>query len=424
MRVSSSSQYQTFGNSLELEPPHWTHRLKAELQAIPTTAYWVAGLAVTAATSAYLAMSFQQSVELWRLEAQVTEERTMRERYEGELQNLRFQLSELRGRQGQAGNSQGAPRLTVEQQRLMKQIHQVEALIALAEQSNLAPPKLPPYPRKKPGGQTALPLKSSLLGYTSTPQQVNVAAITSAVFAAPQPQATGQAYADIGDRSEKSKGLLKAYTQAALNDIKRTNRLLEKAGVPVPSQLSTGGVYQELKSQSLSDELTLARRVIEHRMHLGYTTTNMPFARPLEGYPISSSFGPRTDPFLGKPAMHTGLDYRAPVGTPIKATGAGVVSMAKYNGGYGLSVEIIHENGLVTKYAHMRKILVSKGQRIERGDLVGTVGNTGRSTGPHLHYEVRINGEPINPMRMIRTGDRLKAIYMPAAPTSVAFNQP
>ena len=112
---------------------------------------------------------------------------------------------------------------------------------------------------------------------------------------------------------------------------------------------------------------------------------------------ISSGFGYRRDPFTGHGAMHAGLDFRGPVGSPIYAAANGRISFAGRKAGYGNCIEISHGNGLVTRYAHMSKFRATVGQQVAAGDVIGAIGNTGRSTGPHLHFEVRINDRAVNP---------------------------
>ena len=112
---------------------------------------------------------------------------------------------------------------------------------------------------------------------------------------------------------------------------------------------------------------------------------------------ISSGFGFRADPFTGEGAFHAGLDFKGPVGAPIYAAAKGVVSFAGQRQGYGNCIEIDHGNGLVTRYAHMSAFRARQGQSVNPGDVIGAIGNTGRSTGPHLHFEVRINDQPVNP---------------------------
>jgi murein DD-endopeptidase MepM/ murein hydrolase activator NlpD len=127
----------------------------------------------------------------------------------------------------------------------------------------------------------------------------------------------------------------------------------------------------------------------------------IPTAMPAASMMMSSGFGYRADPFTGAAAMHAGLDFKGPVGTPILAAAKGKVVLAGFNGGYGNSVEIRHANGLVTRYAHLSGVHVRPGQMVERGVQIGRMGSTGRSTGSHLHFEVRLNGQAINPRKFL-----------------------
>lgn len=133
----------------------------------------------------------------------------------------------------------------------------------------------------------------------------------------------------------------------------------------------------------------------------------LPIHSPAPGYSISSTFGVRRDPILKTPAMHSGLDFRVPSGRKVRSAGQGTVVAAGWNGGYGRMVEIDHGDGLTTRYAHMSKILVKEGDIVERGTVVGKVGSSGRSTGAHLHYEIRRNGTAINPLRFIKAGRKI-----------------
>ncbi|SDS29645.1 M23 family metallopeptidase [Bradyrhizobium canariense] len=136
----------------------------------------------------------------------------------------------------------------------------------------------------------------------------------------------------------------------------------------------------------------------------------VPYRKPVVGeVEFTSGFGIRSDPFLGRPAMHTGLDFRAAMGDPVRATANGKVASAGWAGGYGRMVEIDHGNGLSTRYGHMSEIDVKVGEPIKIGQVIGAVGSTGRSTGPHLHYETRIDGEAVDPQKFLRAGVRLSA---------------
>jgi murein DD-endopeptidase MepM/ murein hydrolase activator NlpD len=137
----------------------------------------------------------------------------------------------------------------------------------------------------------------------------------------------------------------------------------------------------------------------------------LPFDKPLAGaMEVTSPFGARVDPFLGRPAMHTGVDLRDDYGTEVRVTAAGRVVSAGPAGGYGNMIEIDHGHGLSTRYAHLSSIGVSPGQTVVKGEVIGEVGATGRATGPHLHYETRIDGEAVDPMRFLIAGEKLAAL--------------
>jgi murein DD-endopeptidase MepM/ murein hydrolase activator NlpD len=139
------------------------------------------------------------------------------------------------------------------------------------------------------------------------------------------------------------------------------------------------------------------------------TLQNVPVRKPLEGeVDLASSFGIRQDPFTGSPAMHTGLDIHGEPGDPVRASADGTITAAGWSGGYGRVVDIDHGNGLSTRYAHLSAIDVHVGQPVRTGQIVGKVGSTGRSTGPHLHYETRVRGEAVDPQKFLRAGARLE----------------
>jgi len=147
----------------------------------------------------------------------------------------------------------------------------------------------------------------------------------------------------------------------------------------------------ELQLQSYSEVLSILEKEKEVR-------NSTPSVRPLKVGFLSSRFGRRMDPFIGEIVQHPGLDYRARTGSPVTSTANGIVSRAGRNGGFGLMIEVDHGNGFKTRYAHLSKILVSRGQKIERGEVIGLVGNTGHSTGSHLHYEVlfrKVHRDPL-----------------------------
>ncbi|PZR32693.1 peptidoglycan DD-metalloendopeptidase family protein [Caulobacter segnis] len=138
---------------------------------------------------------------------------------------------------------------------------------------------------------------------------------------------------------------------------------------------------------------------------LGAAVKKLPFYKPTSNPALSSSYGVRFDPFTHRPAFHSGLDFPGAMRTPIMATAPGVVSFTGVRAGYGNTVEIDHGGGFKTRYAHLSSIGVRVGQRVTIGSRVGAMGSTGRSTGPHLHYEVWVNGKAQNPNRFLRAGE-------------------
>lgn len=149
----------------------------------------------------------------------------------------------------------------------------------------------------------------------------------------------------------------------------------------------------QLKEQSVID----LWESLSERQSLINATPNI---RPARGW-LTSRFGYRISPFNGKPAMHAGLDIAAAPGSPVYAPADGVVSFAGYDEGYGKLVSVDHGYGVTTRFGHASQIYVQVGQKVSKWDVIAAVGNTGRSTGPHLHYEVRINGTPVDPINFI-----------------------
>jgi murein DD-endopeptidase MepM/ murein hydrolase activator NlpD len=176
-------------------------------------------------------------------------------------------------------------------------------------------------------------------------------------------------------------------------------RMLDKIGVDLPQHTSTGdsnsgGPYLAPREDSSKELLYNSDRYLE-------TMTYLPIGRPIPGV-VTSRFGHRLDPVNGKKGFHSGVDMRGAYGQEIVATANGTVKRSFINGSYGKFVEIDHGNGYITRFAHMKKILVKRGEKVLRGQAVGLLGNTGRSTGPHLHYEVCFNKKPVNPSKFMR----------------------
>jgi murein DD-endopeptidase MepM/ murein hydrolase activator NlpD len=206
-----------------------------------------------------------------------------------------------------------------------------------------------------------------------------------------------------------------------------TERVSGLAGIPVPeaakAQGGKGGAWvagrpqtlQELQAtladlEALSNQKVDLLTVMESRLFdLKMRKMMVPTAQPVPGSNIGSAFGFRTDPINGRSALHTGLDFQADSGTPILAAAGGVVVTQEYHAAYGNMVEVDHGNELVTRYAHASEVYVKKGDVVKRAQKIAAVGSTGRSTGPHLHFEVLVQNVPQDPQKFLTAGEKLPA---------------
>lgn len=254
---------------------------------------------------------------------------------------------------------------------------------------------------------------SAVLSGEARPEQV--AQLVPPAADADHPREVSQAYAEV----DSMQLMLAAQADAATRQrIRRTAAVVSRLGIN-PARLAQGGVggpYEEAGAADLGAsgdadprfaQLFSSWRQME-RLEQG--VASIPSSMPVQGARWTSSFGVRSDPFRGRAAMHAGIDMAGPVGTPIYATADGVVGRAQVVGAYGNLVELEHGAGIVTRYGHLSRMLVQAGTRVRRGQLIGLMGSTGRSTGSHLHYEVRIDGRAINPAPFLESGRALAAL--------------
>jgi murein DD-endopeptidase MepM/ murein hydrolase activator NlpD len=206
---------------------------------------------------------------------------------------------------------------------------------------------------------------------------------------------------DLSAEAKRRAEIVAELTRRAIGEFKR---VLASAGVDVARLFSRFGVNHAEGGPFLlppradqpvgavdTDGLAVIRGLAR----------SLPLSTPLERYQVGSHFGPRRDPFNGRAAFHSGLDFDAGYMSPIYATAPGIVTYAGYRRDYGKVVEIDHGNGIVTLYGHMHRYTVSVGQRVEAHAQIGLLGSTGRASGPHVHYEVIVNGQPEDPERFI-----------------------
>lgn len=208
---------------------------------------------------------------------------------------------------------------------------------------------------------------------------------------------------ESAENSVKQTKSAQTYIQAIEGKLQTINTYLRKRGLPGFTKKQEGG-GNKAEEAKLSDN----EKYSLYDEYLGRLVKTVAYT-PL-GYPrvssFSSIFGYRSDPFnSGVAEYHPGIDFKGDYGDPVKCTANGTVEFAGWVNGYGNCVRIQHANSLETLYGHMSKILVHVGQKVTLGDVVGKVGSTGRSTGTHLHYEVRKNGKPVNPVQFLTLGN-------------------
>ncbi|KEJ90227.1 M23 family metallopeptidase [Sulfitobacter donghicola] len=225
----------------------------------------------------------------------------------------------------------------------------------------------------------------------------------------------------IAVMQEQNDAIFRQLEEAMTVSVAPLDRMFRAAGMPTDRILETvrrgysgqGGPLTPLSFTTRGDQPTVdtlrANRLLNQMDRLNLyrlAASKAPFANPVQNaFRFTSKFGFRRDPKTGGRRMHNGVDFAAGLGTPLYATADGVVTHAGWGSGYGRLVKIQHEFGIETRYAHMSKMRVKVGQRVSRGDRIGDMGASGRVTGVHLHYEVRVGGKPVNPMIYIKAAN-------------------
>jgi murein DD-endopeptidase MepM/ murein hydrolase activator NlpD len=263
--------------------------------------------------------------------------------------------------------------------------------------------------------QTTLEQHAVALGAVTDP-------VTTGSIRTPAAPPRGNRQSSISDslgRVEASLDRVEQRQTVALNQMENRyegkahlmRSVLGQLGLKLDMPAAIGGPFVPVKlpaGESFERSMMRVNLARADSDRLSATLVAVPVRKPVTGeIDLSSPFGVRVDPFVHEAAMHTGLDFRGDMGEPIHATAAGTVTIAGWTGGYGKMVEIDHGNGLATRFGHLSEIDVNVGEKIRIGQVVGKLGSTGRSTGPHLHYETRINGEPVNPQKFLDAGDKL-----------------
>ena len=377
----------------------------------------VAGSALAAMAIGYLLATSYLVLRDDLIDATTARQARLQQAYEDRISALRAQVDRITSRQmlDQQLMETKVGELLERQTQLTQRHGRLGPILDRVELDAATLPAAAPLPPNKPD------IRAELGG---TPQEFALAGAAATPFSywsTRNSAASGESSADRADRlfvainqslrTIESEQLSRINTLAedAYETADAIANVLEDAGLKVDGGDSgTGGplvtidnpAHFDTKVKELDEALDLLDRMKSEARRL-------PIANPLPGHSISSTFGVRKDPIIGTPAMHSGMDFRAPMGSDARVTAAGTVISAGWNGGYGRMVEVRHESGFTTRYGHLSKILVKEGQKLSAGEVVGKVGSSGRSTGPHLHYEVRRNGDALNPVRFLKAGKKV-----------------
>jgi len=192
--------------------------------------------------------------------------------------------------------------------------------------------------------------------------------------------------AEVNDKSDKISRLMEVVISTVGTDVK-----VEE------SRQNTGGPFLQLTSTKSEDFVFLVDQYLD-------MIQRIPLGTPIAGV-VTSKFGPRVDPINSRPTFHNGIDIKGEMGIGVKATADGTVLKEGYDRGNGRFVTLDHDNGFQTTFCHLKKILVKNGEKVDRGQAIGLLGNSGRSTGPHVHYEITYLGKPVNPLQYIKSID-------------------
>lgn len=333
------------------------------------------------------------------------------ESYEDRIAALRTEIDRLNSRRAidHATVSEKVDRLLDMQQTLDERQQMVARLAEAARRAGFDVP--PPKPLAKPTTGSAGGPKASAKPVS---RPVAVLASAASVAGSAPPAALDQVESQIRDMESQQQQVVDALGAKVAGRADRLAAILTRLGYKSGKSAADdiGGPFVPLSGNLDPDdrfdaELGSLASDLDRLGRIRKAAHRLPLARPVASAEITSAFGPRNDPFLGRPAMHTGVDFRAPRGAPARAVAAGTVVAAGWDGGYGNMVDVDLGNGIVTRYGHLSAIAVAIGDHVEPGAKVGQIGSTGRSTGPHLHYEIRINGEAVNPMRYLDAADEI-----------------
>ena len=363
------------------------------------------------------------------LGASIARQARIQHEYEDRISALRAQVDRVTSRQllDQQVVEKKVEKLMERQSALTDRHGKINELIERAESVGAGQPEIP-VPATKPTGDDRRASNDSPFDAILGPDQKTAAIdpiTTRALGFAPT---AAESPANRADRIFSNVSLsLKSIEQQQIAKIENLRlgasekadaiaTVLRRTGIQpkdTDDTADTGGPYIPVNNpigDKFDLKLTQLDLALQRLEEIRTQAMRYPFGNPIPGAMETSGFGYRKDPFLGTLALHPGIDFRGSIGDPARASGAGTVISAGPASGYGNMIEIDHGNGITTRYGHLSEILVRVGQHVDTGDTIGRVGNTGRSTGPHLHYEVRRNGVAIDPSGFLNAGLKITSL--------------
>jgi murein DD-endopeptidase MepM/ murein hydrolase activator NlpD len=337
--------------------------------------------------------------------------------YEDRIAQLRVEVDRLQSRHyAQTGDiNLQLQELSQTQEVLMEQHQYVKQLAdkaaALGIEAKAAPAKADDAPADANPAQSGpietVPADATLLTGSITPSSDPAARVAAAAASLNQMMDDSRlAMAALSDEaSSKTDQIMGTLAAVGIQPKLPAGGDADGEGGPLLPPLDTP------ESASLVDDANAVAAALDRYSAAMDAAGTAPIHKPITGETrISSIFGNRTDPFTGRPAFHPGIDFAAPEGTTVLSAGAGTVSFVGQISGYGNAIEITHDGGLITLYGHLSAFIVQQGQKVDTGTPIGRVGSTGRSTGPHLHFEVRRSDATVNPAPYLSAGRALQRI--------------
>ncbi|TCM58958.1 murein DD-endopeptidase MepM/ murein hydrolase activator NlpD [Rhizobium sp. PP-F2F-G48] len=367
----------------------------------------------------------------------------MQHDYEDRISALRAQVDRVTSRQllDQQVVEEKVEKLLQQQQALTSRHGKLGSLIERAEDSGLADPGKDKDETEKHADATGgIQAIERLMGLAAKTAPKGPALAYAAPFSRSDPRG-GDTITDRADRlfsrvthslkdiERGQKDRIASLTSGAISATDAIETIVARTGLSVTPEAEQaratgdtagqmtetgdtgmGGPYVAPEATDMFDrQLVELDTALVRLEQVRGEVRKLPFSNPAPQSDITSRFGNRMDPFLGRLALHAGIDFRVAIGTSVRSTAPGKVVVAGRNGGYGNMVEIDHGNGVNTRYGHLSTVLVNVGDVVKAGEAIGRSGNTGRSTGPHLHYEVRLHGDAVDPMRFLNAGMKLSS---------------